>query len=510
MEFTSILDLQDNPDKEQPRAAFFRDLNLNRVIEQICREWEEDVSSLYFYFPATRACEDYRREVFADVSQPSVYEALCGFTEGMSARREALEQKKRVHSLLQSQVWHVSEARRYCEALAGLEKALSEFPLKSGGLRNFYKYLKEYLKSEEFQKLSRDAYEVRGKLDGIRLILDYENGRISVSCGEAGGAYDKFLRESFSGDDRKLSGPFGTSADVSNLETEILKLVQKRQPEAFKAVEVFCDEHWEYASETLLRFEREIKFYLSFHCFERKMREEGFSFAAPKVEEDQAMYAGGLYDLALACAGRTERRPVVPNDMEYREGEDFFVLTGPNQGGKTTFARSLGQLIYFTKMGLDVPAKVANVHYFSSLLTHFSVEESVETGKGKLKEELTRLNPMMAASCENAYVVINELFTTAANYDACIMGKRVLEHFREARCRGIYVTHLRELTEGEGLVSLRAMLDEDGRRNFRIERSEAADSASAVDQVEKYHLTYEQLKERLGGFDGLQKGEEKR
>lgn len=510
MEFTSILDLQDNPDKEQPRAAFFRDLNLNRVIEEICREWEEDVSSLYFYFPATRACEDYRREVFADVSQPAVYEALCAFTEGMRARSEAFEQKRRVRHLLQSQVWHVSEAKRYCETLAGLEKALAGVQLKSEGMRGFYRYLKAYLESEEFQGLEKDAYEVRDRLDGIRLILDYENGRITVSCGGTEGAYDRFLRESFPGGDRKLAGPFGMSADISNLETEILKIVQKRQPEAFKAVGAFCDRHREYASEPLLRFEREIKFYLSFHCFERKMRQEGFEFTAPETEEDREMYAEGLYDLALACAGRGDRRPVVPNDMEYRGGEDFFVLTGPNQGGKTTFARSLGQLIYFAKMGLDVPAKAANVHYFSSLLTHFSVEESVETGKGKLKEELTRLSPMMAASCGNAYVVINELFTTAANYDACIMGRRVLEHFTKARCRGIYVTHLRELTEGEGLVSLRAMLDERGRRNFKIERSAAADSASAAGQVEKYHLTYGQLKERLGGMTGLKKGEEKR
>ena len=35
-------------------------------------------------------------------------------------------------------------------------------------------------------------------------------------------------------------------------------------------------------------------------------------------------------------------------------GERFFVLTGPNQGGKTTFARSLGQLVYFTRIGLDL------------------------------------------------------------------------------------------------------------------------------------------------------------
>ena len=60
--------------------------------------------------------------------------------------------------------------------------------------------------------------------------------------------------------------------------------------------------------------------------------------------------------------------------------------------------------------------------------------------------ELVRLVPTMKASCEGNLEVINELFTTA-NYDACIMGKRVLEHPLAQGCMGIYVTHLEELGE---------------------------------------------------------------
>ena len=109
-----------------------------------------------------------------------------------------------------------------------------------------------------------------------------------------------------------------------------------------------------------------------------------------------------------------------------------------------------------------------------------------------------RLKPMMSAECENAFVIINELFTTAANYDACIMGKKVLEHFISQDCRGIYVTHLKELTEAhESVVSLRAMLDEKRIQSFKISRQPAEDSACAMNQVNKHRLTYEQLKERL-------------
>ena len=111
---------------------------------------------------------------------------------------------------------------------------------------------------------------------------------------------------------------------------------------------------------------------------------------------------------------------------------------------------------------------------------------------------MTRLAPMMEANRKGTFVGINELFTTAANYDAQIMGQRGLKHFIDLGCRGIYVTHLRELASAhEQVASLRAMLDENKRPTYRIQRGEAAENAGAEKQVEKYRLTYPQLKERL-------------
>ena len=149
------------------------------------------------------------------------------------------------------------------------------------------------------------------------------------------------------------------------------------------------------------------------------------------------------------------------------------------------------------KMGFDVPAEQANIPYFKTLMTHFSVEESVLSGCGKLKEELTRLVPMMKENYESAFIILNELFTTAANYDACIMGEKVLRHFIEKSYKGIYVTHLKELSELDtNVVSMRACIADNDyhRRTYKIIRDKAQDIAYAGDIVEKYQLTYEQLK----------------
>ncbi len=516
--FISILDPVESSYKERSRPAFFADLNLEQIIDMSSRSWGENVGKYYAYFPADARCEEYRRKVYGDVRREGVYEALCRFMEGMNARREVFGKKEAVEEKVQRAVWHIREVYDYCSAYEQLYEAMGNMALDSRGMLEFQEYLGQYLAGEEFVSMGREAAGLEKELGTFRLVLTYENDRIMVTEGEVSGDYAAFLERNFPGQNKRMKSPFEAVPELMELEKELLRVFQKKSPDFFRRAETFHRKYEIYADEVLLRFASEIRFYLSFCCFERKLQERGFTFCVPEVTkrvggigsgqlgaeqngaEQKGMYADGLYDLALACASLGDGRKVISNHMEYRDKEGFFVLTGPNQGGKTTFARSLGQLIYLSKMGLEVPARRARVYRFTDLLTHFSVEESAETGRGKLMDELERLADMMVDSCSGAFVVINELFTTAANYDACIMGKRVLEHFLARGCMGIYVTHLGELTRAHPqVVSLRALLNAEGIQSFEIERGTAAEHANALGQVKQFGLTYDQLKERLGG-----------
>lgn len=497
MAFESILDLKHSTYREMSRAVFSLDLNLNQIMEQINQLWGEDVSSLY-YFPADEECEAYRRAVFADVKKPDIYEALAAFCDRMKDRQKCLAEKQGVRADAQKAVWHLREVHVYCCALEELDKRLKAVSPESEGLLALREDLSAYLASEEYVKMHEPAQKLAKELFDIRVTITYENNQIVVSDCASDRTYEKFLREGFPEHKADFHSPFMTYRELTPLESEVMKVLAKKRPDFFKQLMSFYKNNQKYAAERYVQLNREAAYYLSFVKFLNKMKGRGFLFTTPRPCERSGFRAQGLYDLALACVNMQTNKPVVSNDFDYREGEQFFVLTGPNQGGKTTFARSLGQLIYFSKLGFDVPAAVAHVPYFKHILTHFSVEESLETGRGKLKEELARLAPMMDSVYENTFVIINELFTTAANYDACIMGKNVLEHFIGQNCMGIYVTHLKELTTAhEKVVSLRAMLDENRVQCFKIVRGEADDSACAINQVNKYKLTYEQLKERL-------------
>ncbi len=477
--------------------VFFADLNLDQILDRICEGWGENVRKLYEVFPATKEDEDYRREIYADIRKEDILSFLMEYYRSIRERSTYTQRKENASEPLQKQVWYLREAVTYIYSMETLHEELSSAPIRSEGMKAFAAFISECVTDDNYIKLKESALKLWQELCSFRVVLTYEKERFTIAEGKGAGEYEQFLTECFPGQKRDFLSPFTDTGAYSKLEQEIVKLFKKKHKNFFKDLDIFCKEHPGYIHDGVSIVESEIVYYLAFAVFEDNMIKKGLSMCAPKPSEDK-LTATALYDLALALTNMGSGKTVVPNELYLAGDENFFVLTGPNQGGKTTYGRSLGQLIYFTKMGLDVPAEAASVPYYGNLWTHFSVEESVETGRGKLMDELVRLKPIMEDEQTGAFIVINELFTTAANYDAIEMGKRVLKFLSAKKCKGIYVTHLGELSKScDGVVSLRATVDKDNVQTFVIERSEAKEAGGTNRQVLKYKLTYEQLKERF-------------
>ncbi|MBR5421060.1 MAG: hypothetical protein IK115_07945 [Lachnospiraceae bacterium] len=477
--------------------VFFTDLNLDQILERVTEGWGEDVRKLYLNFPADREDEEYRRAVYGDVKKEGVLSALTEYYASIRQRRNVAERREKAYEELQQQVWYLRETYTYAAALDTLYEKLNAAELSSEGMKGLAAFVKSCISEDSYREMKEEMLKLWTELSSFRVLLTYEKERFTLSEGKGEGEFEAFLAENFPGQSREFKSPFLDIEYFSKLEEEIVKLFRKKHKGFFKSLRDFCTAYPEYLHEGLGPLENEIAFYLSYAKFQRKMQEKGFAFCAPGASADK-LSATGLYDLALALVNMEAGKEVVPNEAYLAADEDFFVLTGPNQGGKTTYGRSLGQLVYFSKMGLDVPADTAQVPYYRNLWTHFSVEESAETGRGKLMDELERLKPIMDKEQNGAFVVINELFTTAANFDAIEMGKRVLEYLIKQQCKGIYVTHLEELsTAYEGIVSLRATVGKDHELTYHIERSSVTQSTGTNRQLVKYRLSYEQLKERF-------------
>ena len=113
--------------------------------------------------------------------------------------------------------------------------------------------------------------------------------------------------------------------------------------------------------------------------------------------EEKALRLKGVYNPMLAL--RTEGQgPVVSNDFGYDEKGRFYLVTGPNHGGKSIFCYSVGMAQALFQLGLLVPAREAVMSPVHCIYTHFPTSDEDNYGKGRLESECAPDEPDPAAA----------------------------------------------------------------------------------------------------------------
>jgi len=124
------------------------------------------------------------------------------------------------------------------------------------------------------------------------------------------------------------------------------------------------------------------------------------------------------------------------------------VVTGPNNGGKTTFSRAFGLIFFLASLGLPVPGRKARLFLVDNIYTHFEKSEEPENLRGKLEDDLMRIKNILDSATEKKSVIItNEMLASTSLNDAILIGKRIIELIRRKKSICVYVTFLDELAK---------------------------------------------------------------
>ncbi len=196
---------------------------------------------------------------------------------------------------------------------------------------------------------------------------------------------------------------------------------------------------------------------------------------------------------------------IVKNDFSFDEKGQFYILTGPNQGGKSVFLRCVGIIQVFAQLGWLVPAESASISPVLGLYTHFpkSVGES-GNGMGRLEEECHRLSAIVEKLSPHSMLLLDETLSSTNAYEATYIACDFIRGVTDIGCRGIFSTHLHEVVEVteryNAQANSRSVIDYlkvgiyHDRRTYKVYREKSDGKSYAQDIAKRYGLTYDQIK----------------
>jgi DNA mismatch repair protein MutS len=504
----SVLYPRSDDERHEVRATpdFFRDLHLDRIFTAAMAGREAYDLAPFFQTPLTDPnAISYRQEVMRDLEDPRTRTAVDDFAARMRLVREHLATETKAYYAREKQRWHLAAAESFSDAAEQLGRDLEDAGPSSSGLRALRAALGVYLSSNPFRAVTAEARDLGGRLRAIRFALLIRDGTVRVRPFEDqtdyGAAVDQTFHKFAEGGSIELSLEQDDGFGLNHVDAEILNRVALLNPEVFQALDQFSGRWPRVVAPLLAEFDREIQFYLAWLDFVGRFRQAGLPVCYPRLTADRTGVAcQETYDLALAVKTLSEGGAIVRNDFALRGTERVLVVTGPNQGGKTTFARTFGQLHYLARLGCPVAGREAHLFVCDHLFTHFEREEDVASLHGKLEDDLIRIHAILDRATPDSVVIMNEIFSSTTVDDALYLAREILGRILKLDLFCVCVTFLDELTTlSEKTVSLVAAVDPDApaSRTYKIERRPANGLAYALALAERHRLTYRQLKERV-------------
>jgi DNA mismatch repair ATPase MutS len=238
---------------------------------------------------------------------------------------------------------------------------------------------------------------------------------------------------------------------------------------------------------TMLR--TELAFYMGCLNLHTRLTEmaEPMAFPVPVGSKEREHSFSGLYDVCLAL---TLKRKVVSNDVN-ADDKEFVIITGANQGGKSTFLRSVGVSQLMMQAGMFVPAESFSANVCKRIFTHYKREEDITMKSGKFDEELKRMSEIVDYLVPDSLLLFNESFAATNDREGSEIARQIVSALLEKGIKVFFVTHLydfahrfydKNLTRG---CFLRAERQPDGSRTFKLIEGEPLETSYGEDLYKK-------------------------
>jgi hypothetical protein len=351
---------------------------------------------------------------------------------------------------------------------------------ESAGFRTFFAMLQRELDAEFFSRIDEHLKELKFR-DGVL---------ISAELGKGYKGVNYVLRKAPSRKQNWLDRIFGPKPPGYTFH------LHPRDESGAKALSTLKDRGINLAANALAQssdhilsffgmLRTELAFYLGCLNLHERLSQKGEPTCCPvpAAEGERRLAFGGLYDV---CLSLSMEKGIVGNDAT-ADGKELVIITGANQGGKSTFLRSIGIAQLMMQAGMFVPAESFRSALCNGLVTHYKREEDVTMESGKFAEELGRMSEIVEHVTSSSMLLFNESFAATNEREGSEIAGQIVTALLEKHVRIFFVTHLYEFAhcfrekKMQSAIFLRAERLPDGARTFRLVEGEPLQTSYGKD-----------------------------
>lgn len=514
---------------------YIGNLELEQLSRLICPEYSMNAMKVFTQLSTDPETLNYRLDILEDfLSVPALEAVLYENVHKMYVNEHVNIQKLGLADSFYALNQRFESLRTYIDCITKCydfcEKYKDKF--RSSALKSLSDYFASVYGSDYFDEVKRETDEclkilakgVKSVTVGINfddMMRPAEAMLMSVSTDrlKKQGRFDWLFGRS--GENGRAIGKthslYNENGGTNDLEAPLFRELKDINAEYISHLDTAVRAYFKKSTEDILTFESQLSFYIGAKKLVEAVRARGLSMCRPKYlpMDERKMVAKDVFDLSfyIQMVGSdplgTLKNKIITNDCRFDDDGRFFVLTGANNGGKTTYTRAVGIIQVFAQAGLYVPCSECEISPVDYIYTHFPKEEEVGLNTSRFTQECKQFKETIDTATKYSLLLLNESIQSTTPTECVYIATELTKIFRCIGVRGVYATHLLELArsldklngEVEGdtkLVSLITTVDEtdDNRRLYRIERAKPQEFGYARTIYEKFGVSFEKVKRR--------------
>lgn len=414
--------------------------------------------------------------------------------------------------------------------------------VKSDGVKKMFDFFEQSRKDVHFEKLRENVDELKkaieSRIKSVTVAINFDEhlrpssaGVVDISPESYNIKPSLFDRIFYSGsklnDKNIVIGLRKRYSDTDSGET-IESIADKKLFEELdfltegyvKMTELALREYQKIDFEDAYALEYQLEFYMGAADLIGLCKSAGMGMCRPKLLDagERRADVRGLYDLIYFSECRlynirnADKKQVVANDISFDDSARFFLLTGANNGGKTTFLRAFGICQTLAQLGIYVPAESCEISPVDFIYTQFPKEEQTGINASRFTTEIKQFKEISDTITPYSLLLLNESIQSTTPSECVDIASELVRIFTRIGVRGIFATHIIELARKaeefneasprSKVCSIVAQTDADsGQRLYKIVKGQPKNISMASGIFKQFGIDIEKIENRLKSID---------